>query len=209
MTSSDTAAGPVLILVNGPLDPAKSAIASVLAERLGLPRFSSDEIREGLFEATSPLTRTAEGQQRKLAAQASELLMAQAAGLLEAGDSVLIEGPLQPRVDDARVARLRREFGVRPLQLLVTAALPVLVRRHEQRAVRQLARPPRTAGALRDLERSLRDDSRPLDGLPTMRIDTTSFERVDIDGLEARIRAWMNEGGPEAGRADTSRAGLG
>ena len=196
MTSSDFATNPVLIIVNGPLDPAKSTIASVLAERLGLPRFSCDEIREGLFEATSPLTRTAEGQLRKLTAQASELLLAQAAGLLEAGESVLIEGPLQPRVDDARVARLRREFGVRPLQLLVTAALPVLVRRHELRAVRQLAQAPRSPVALRELERSLRNDSRPLDGLPTMRIDTTSLERVDIDGLEARVRAWMLEGSP-------------
>jgi predicted kinase len=196
MTSSDLATNPVLIIVNGPLDPAKSTIASVLAERLGLPRFSCDEIREGLFEATSPLTRTAEGQLRKLTAQASELLLAQAAGLLEAGESVLIEGPLQPRVDDARVARLRREFGVRPLQLLVTAALPVLVRRHELRAVRQLAQAPRSQVALRELERSLRNDSRPLDGLPTMRIDTTSLERVDIDDLEARVRAWMLEGSP-------------
>ena len=202
MTSSDFAPNPVLIIVNGPLDPAKSTIANVLAERLGLPRFSCDEIREGLFEATSPLTRTAEGQLRKLTAQASELLLAQAAGLLEAGESVLIEGPLQPRVDDARVARLRREFGVRALQLLVTAALPVLVRRHELRAVRQLAQAPRSPGALRDLERSLRNDSRPLDGLPTMRIDTTSHERVDIDALEARVRTWVLEGslrGPTEG----------
>ena len=206
MTSPDSAAGPVLIIVNGPLDAAKSSIARVLAERLGLPRFSLDEIRDGLFEATSPLTRTAEGQQRKLAAQASELLLAQGAGLLEAGESVLLEGPLQPRVDDARVARLRREFGVRPLQLLVTAALPVLVRRHEQRAVRQLAQAPRSPRALRDLERSLRNDSRPLDGLPTIRVDTTSFERVDIDGLEARLRAWMLEGNSLGGGTDASDA---
>ena len=202
MTASEPAPDPVLIIVNGPLDPAKSTIANVLADRLDLPRFSCDEIRDGLFEATSPLTRTAEGQQRKLTAQASELLLAQAAGLLEDGQSVLIEGPLQPRVDDARVARLRREFGVRPLQLLVTAALPVLVRRHEQRAVRQFAQAPRSPGALRDLERSLRNDSRPLDGLPTMRVDTTSLERVDIDGLEARVRAWMLEGSPVEGRTD-------
>jgi hypothetical protein len=122
------------------------------------------------------------------------MLLAQAAGALEQGESVLIEGPLQPRVDEMRIARLRRELGVRALQLLVTAALPVLVRRHEERAVRQLGQPPRGPAALRDLERSLREDSRPLDGLPLIRIDTTAFEEIDVDALETRIRAWMRGG---------------
>lgn len=193
---------PALVIVNGPPDAAKSNLACVLAERLGLRHFSRDEIRDGLYEATSPLTRTSDGVQRKLSARASELLLAQAAGLLEGGESVLIEGPLRPRVDDARVARLRRELGVRPLQLVVTAALPVLVRRHEEHAVRKRSQPPRTPAALRDLERSLRDDSRPLDGLTTIRIDTTSFEQVDIDDLEARIRSWMLNGNGHGMRPD-------
>jgi predicted kinase len=186
--------GPALVIVNGPPDAAKSSLACVLADRLRLPHFARDEIRDGLFAATSPLTRTSEGVQRKLSAQASELLLARATDLVEAGKSVLIEGPLLPRVDDARVARLHREFGVRPLQLLVTAALPVLVRRHEERAVRRGGQPPRSPAALRDLERSIREESRPLDGLTTIRIDTTAFEQVNIDELEARIRTWILNG---------------
>jgi predicted kinase len=194
MTTDRLADGPVLILVNGPPDAAKAGLARVLADRLGVPRFSRDEIRAGLFDATSPLTRTSEAVMRKLSALASEMLIAQATAALEGGASVLVEGPFQPRVDEMRVARLQREFGVRPLQLLVTAALPVLVRRHEEHAVRRLGRQPRSPQALRDLERSLRDDTRPLDGLGAIRIDTTSFEEVDIDALEARIRQWMLSG---------------
>jgi predicted kinase len=186
--------GPALVIVNGPSDAAKSSLARVLAERLGIPHLARDGIRDELYAATSPLTRTAEGVQRKLSAQAGEQLMAEAARGLSAGQPVLVEGPLQPRIDDARIARLRRELGVRPLQILVTAALPVLVRRREEHDVRQRGQAPRAPAALRDLERTMRDDSRPLDGLTTIRVDTTSFEQVDIDELETRIRAWMLSG---------------
>ena len=202
MTPDGLGDGPVMILVNGPPDAAKASLACILAERLGVPRFSRDEIRAGLFDATSPLTRTSEAVMRKLSALASEMLIAEATAALEGGESVLVEGPFQPRVDEMRIVRLQRELGVRPLQLLVAAALPVLVRRHEEHAVRQLGRPPRSPQALRDLERSLRDDTRPLDGLSAIRIDTTSFEEVDVDALETRVRQWMLSGNSKGAGGD-------
>ena len=124
---------PVLLIVNGYAASGKTTLARALSRELRWPLVVKDEFKELLFDR---LGATDYKESKQLGAAAIDVMFGVARELLVAGTSVIIESPLLPRYDNARIRALEREAEFLTIQLVLTGDPDVLFERYRTRAER-------------------------------------------------------------------------
>lgn len=124
---------PVLLIVNGYAASGKTTLARALSRELRWPLVVKDEFKELLFDR---LGATDYEESRQLGAAAIDVMFSVARELLIAATSVIIESPLMPSYDNARLRALERDAEFLTLQVVLTGDPEVLFERYRTRAER-------------------------------------------------------------------------
>ena len=124
---------PVLLIVNGYAASGKTTLARALSRELRWPLVVKDEFKEQLFDRLG----AADYKESKLlGAAAIDVMFSVARELLVAGSSVIIESPLIPTYDNARLRTLERDADFLTVQVVLTGDPDVLFERYRSRAER-------------------------------------------------------------------------
>lgn len=123
----------MLLIVNGYAASGKTTLAQALSRELGWPLVVKDEFKELLFDR---LGATDYVESKRLGAAAIDVMFSIAGELLAAGTSVIIESPLVPHYDNARLRALERDAEFLTLQVVLTGDPDVLFERYRTRAER-------------------------------------------------------------------------
>ena len=107
----------MLLIVNGYPASGKTTLARALSRELRWPVVTKDVIKEQLFDR---LGATDYQDSKRLGIAAIEVMFMVAGELLAVGTSAIIESPLIPSYDDARVRALERETDCLTVQVVLT-----------------------------------------------------------------------------------------
>ena len=159
-----------------------------MGRELRWPVVSKDAIKERLFDFFGPGTRE---RSRQLGRASVEILFAQVEALLQAGGSQIVDSPLRPEHEDARVTRLQQTYGCSAVQIILTGQKAALYGRYRARAFS----PDRHHGHreqefLDEIEDRL-GSLHPALHVPTelIAVDTTDFSKVNYGEILGRVRA--------------------
>lgn len=179
---------PLLIAVTGAPGSGKTSVARPLAELLGLPLFTKDDVKEALWDHLG-----AGDRERFLAyGRASyPLLLAFARATLAAGRSVVVEANFTPEWAAAELEELRSRTPFRFVQVLCRAEPDTCLARYRDRDAARARHPMHLVGGAEtelSLERRLRDgvwdEPIRLEG-ELFRLDTN--QPVDVEALAREI----------------------
>jgi predicted kinase len=120
-----------LIVINGLSGTGKSGLARRIANDLGYPCFGNDQLKEVLFDTLgwSDLEWS-----KRLSASSSALLWSDARSMLEAGQSLIVEGAFHAAEDGSRLVGLSEQFRPHIAEIHCYASREVLARRVKERA---------------------------------------------------------------------------
>lgn len=182
------ARAPLLIAVTGAPGSGKTAVARPLAERLGLPLFAKDDVKEALWDHLG-----AGDRERFLAyGRASySLLLGFARATLAAARSVVVEANFTPEWAAGELEELRSETPFRFVQVLCRTDPETCLARYRDRDAARARHPMHLVGgeeSERSFEQRLRDGvwdvPIPVDG-DVILLDTD--EPVDVEALARTI----------------------
>lgn len=210
----------ICILVSGMPATGKSTLARALGERLGLPVFSKDAIKERLYDDVGFRSRE---EKVRLGVAAMNLLYDAAERIMERGQSVILENNFEESSLPGLRALLERT-GAEAFTVLLTGDIEAIYRRfaarnesperHRGHVVNDRYPEEGPGAAARtmpfeDFARGIRD--RGMDGFavggPRIVVDTTDFARVDVQEIAARIEAYCRGEG-DAKEACRAAGGL-
>lgn len=194
-----------LILVSGVPASGKSTMAAYLSEKLDIPMYSKDRIKELLYDTVGFEGRA---QKVKLGVAAMEILYDIARVSLRRGQSVILENNFENASRDG-LERLIDECGCHVLTIMMKGDWHALYERFRRRntcAERHLGHvvndcyPPRAGGQTRAdtmpfeaFEHDMRArgmDLPPVQG-PCIEVDTTSLDGIDMAAVAQRVRAQL------------------
>lgn len=169
---------PLLVVVQGPPAAGKTTVAREIAQRLRLPLFAKDTVKEALFDGlgTGDLEWS-----HQLGVGTYEVLAALAEEAVAVGASVVLEGNFVRGSDlERRLAALPARF----VQIHCSAPLELLIERYRSRERHPGHVDGERTDRLREAVESHRHDPLDLPG-ETIRIDTSM--PVDVAAIAGRI----------------------
>ena len=177
---------PLLIIVNGLPASGKTTLAGKIADRLKLPLFAKDAIKEHLYEAIGATGRAAS---RALGNAAFIQIRETAETMLGSGQSLIVEANFDPTFSGPWITGIEQRFSPVIAQVFLTADPTTIMGRYIARAKSGDRHPCHMDDiAVDELRQRLK---RPLPALeikgPTLTVDTTRFEDVDINGIIHRL----------------------
>ena len=183
---------PVLLVVNAYAASGKTTLARALSRELRWPVFVKDLFKEQLFDR---LGATDYQDSKRLGVAAIEVMFGAARELLVVGTSVIIESPLVPRYDNARLRALERDADFLTVQEVLTGDPNVLFERYRARAERGERHPCHfDHDRLSDMHAMLHA---PFESLTvageTRYFDTSSISDVTIAEMRQHIVAVIDE----------------
>ena len=174
---------PLFVIVNGRPCTGKSRLATLLSEKLRIPLFAKDAIKERLGSVLGAADRSASG---RLGAAAITLMYQQAETVLASGFPAMVESPLIPTMAEGEIEALRNRTGCRIFQIFLQAEPDVILERfrHRQRGGVHFHEE-----ALRELEAAVAVDLTPVPiSGQTLIVDTTDFDAVNYTEITERVR---------------------
>ena len=128
----------MLLIVNGYAASGKTTLARALSRELRWPLVVKDVFKELLFDRLGAADYM---ESKRLGAAAIDVMFSVARELLVAGTSVIIESPLVPTYDNARLRALERDADFLTVQVVLTGDPDVLFERYRARAERGARHP--------------------------------------------------------------------
>lgn len=122
---------PLLVVVSGHPGSGKSTLAGALGDCLSLPVFTKDTVKEILFDVLGTGDRT---WSQRLGAAALAVLTNEAAAVLGAGGSVVVEANFDPVRATPELLAVLDRTGAAAASVVVHAPPEVLVQRYRERA---------------------------------------------------------------------------
>lgn len=178
-----------LLIVTGPPGTGKTALATALGTRLGVPVLHRDALKERLFDTLGTGDRA---WSRRLGGASYALMWHALELLLMTGQRVMLECNVAGERDAATIRELTGRYGYQTLQLLCETEPSVLIGRLRQRTMsgeRHTGHADHEElGALDAGSVIWRYAPLALDG-PLLVIDTTDFAQVDVGALAAALGA--------------------
>lgn len=187
------------VLVTGAPASGKTRLARELAERLQLPFFGRDVLKELLFDSLGYSDRE---WSRKLGGASFDLLYAVARELLRGEQPFILESNFKPQAVEK--FRVLTEEPIEVFQVLTGATPAVLIERFQHRHESGERHPGHVDDTNVDvfLEGIADGWYAPLD-LPgeVLRVDTTDFQAVNYEHIATSVREWLRgrDGEGEAG----------
>ncbi len=183
---------PMLLIVNGYAASGKTTLARALSRELRWPVLVKDLFKEQLFDR---LGATDYEDSKRLGVAAIEMMFGAARELLVVGTSVIIESPLVPRYDNARLRALERDADFLTVQVVLTGDPEVLFERYRTRAERGERHPCHfDHDRLADMHAMLHA---PFESLTvtgeTLYFDTSSLSEETIAEMQRRTVAVIDE----------------
>ena len=173
---------PLLIIVNGRPCTGKSHLASTLSERLKIPLFAKDSIKEKLGAILEAEDRAASG---RLGVASIALMYQQAEIVLASGFPAMIESPLLPNLAADELDTLRSRTGCRLFQIFLRTEPEVILERFRSRARGGVHFHDE---ALRELEAIVETELEPVPiSGQTLIVDTTDFRAVNYTEIIERV----------------------
>ena len=179
---------PVLLIVNGYAATGKTTLARALSHELRWPLVVKDVFKEQLFDR---LGATDCEDSKRLGAAAIDVMFSVARELLVAGTSVIIESPLKPSYDNARLRALERDADFLTVQVVLTGDPDVLFKRFQTRAERGERHPSHyDFDRLTEMRAMLRTPLEPvaISG-ETLTFDTTHLSDAKIAEMQRQTMA--------------------
>lgn len=180
--------GPLVVLVNGISATGKTTIARGLADRLGVPLFAKDAVKERLFDTVGYQDRA---WAHRLSGATHAVLNYVMEEELCAGRGFLVEANFNPQYDVEKFDSWRSRFGIRIVQVLCFARGEVVYERFRRRIESGERHPGHcdagSVEAWRDYLMAGKCPPLAVEGR-VIEVDTTDFASVDLDGLAAEIR---------------------
>lgn len=193
------------ILIGGMPAAGKSYLARELSERLALPMFSKDDIKELLYDTVGFRSRA---EKVALGVGAMEALYYAAGQVMARGGSVILENNFE-HVSVPGMKKLLGRYGARPLTVMLSGQAEVLYsrfvtrdqspERHRGHVVNTCypespgPRPAYTPMTLEQYVEGFR--ARGMDsfdvGGPQITVDVTDFAQVDLDKLTEEICQYL------------------
>lgn len=178
-----------IIVITGLPASGKTTLGKELAKRLNIPFLSRDDMKELMFDALGWKDRD---WSKKIGLASYDLLYFVIETLLKAGVSFIIESNFKPEFDNPKFAALKELYDFDALQILCRAEGKVLFERFKKRSESGERHPGHVdAGNYDEFKNLLLSGRRePLDLRgPVIEIDTTHFDKVDVDALLRQIQA--------------------
>lgn len=174
--------------MNGISATGKSWVARGLGERLGLPVFSKDGVKEPLFDVLGVKDRA---WSHTLSGASHAVLNPILEELLRAGVGFVMEANFNPEFDGEKYRRWQAEYGFSGVQVLCWAEGAVVYERFVRRVDSGERHPGHGDGESLEAYREYLMQGRclPLDvGFPVVEVETTDFGSVDLDWVAAEVR---------------------
>lgn len=183
---------PTVVIVSGPAASGKTTLARQLADRLTLPLYVRDRIKEALFDTLGWSDRR---RSKELGAASVAVLFAQLADTLRAGASCITESNFRRTHSSGDFRRLLADTGARAIQVQCVTNGEVLVRRFAARAGTADRHPGHgDENNLEEFRHELEHGRyEPLDLTgPVLTIDTTDLNNVPIADLGDMLANLLN-----------------
>jgi predicted kinase len=156
-----------LILVTGLPASGKSHLAQLLSDDLGIALISKDGIKEVLFDTVGVRDRE---WSKKLGRATFSLLDYVTEEQLKAGNSIILESPLNPEFENNKFQQWQKDYGFKAVQIICQADGNVLFERFKVRA---------SAGG----RHAGHQDAENLDEFEQILHSPTGEQRIDIDSV--------------------------
>lgn len=179
---------PLVVLINGISATGKTTIGRGLAERLGLPLFAKDEVKERLFDN---LGVNDYAWSHHLSSTTHTVLNYVFEELLASGIGFIMEANFNPKHDAVKYESWQQKHGCRIVQVLCWAEGEVVFRRFKERAESGKRHPGHNDEVNIEAFRGylMQGKGEPLAiKAPLIEVDTTDFSAVDLDRLAHHVR---------------------
>lgn len=177
-----------IILVLGHPSSGKTTLAQKIATPLNLPFISRDEIK---LMALNVLGWRNRDWSKKIGEISYEIMYYMIEEQLKAKHPFIVESNFAPELANERFQKWQKQYNFECIQILCYADKETLLNRWKKRSVDDKDHPSYTENreGLRDLEETLKKDSKPLDLLSkVIKVDTTDFSRIDEPGIIDEVK---------------------
>jgi predicted kinase len=179
---------PLIILILGLPGAGKTTLGQKIAGELNLPFMSKDDIKVMLFDVYGWKDREASKQAGSASYKIMDYFIEEQ---IKYGNSLIVEGTLNPIYDDAKFQAWQKKYGVRYVQLYCYADGDVVRRRFAERVKSGSRHVSAVEGdeGLQVLEHYIQEGFKPLNvESKIIKVDTTDFSKVDEAGIIKQIR---------------------
>lgn len=175
---------PLFIIITGHPATGKTTLAHALGNVMKFPVFSKDEVKEDLFNV---LGWSDKDWSRKLSLAAYRILDRAIVEALSTGTGIIVESNFLEPFDSTRFQGFIDRFCPRAVQILLSCDEEVRIQRFQERIASGVRHPGHHELDQLPVYQS-KDPCVPLSlSSPTITIDTTNFNLVDIDEIRKRI----------------------
>lgn len=179
---------PLVVLINGLSATGKTTIGRGLAQRLALPLFAKDAVKERLFDN---LGVNDYAWSHHLSSTTHTVLNYVFEELLSSGIGFIMEANFNPKYDAVKYESWREKHGCRIVQVLCWAHGEVVLQRFTERALSGRRHPGHNDDANLEAFKShlMQGRGAPLAiHAPLIEVDTTDFGKVNLDDLARQIQ---------------------
>jgi shikimate kinase len=181
---------PLVIIILGLPGTGKTTLGRQLAEKMQLPFFCRDDLKEILFETLGWQDRK---WSQKLGQVSYVLLYYMLAQQLAAGKSCIVETAFNAEFANREFKVIQARYDFDPIQVLCQTEAKVLLERFRQRSIYGERHPGHVDHLNQaEMERIVQSGYRLLNiGGKVFEVDTTDFATVNIDQLLQQIKAYL------------------